>query len=47
MSNDLIDIGFMAAKVAALNDERARIAVSGVSLIYNAAQFAKYAEYGR
>ncbi|WP_042372113.1 hypothetical protein [Bacteroides neonati] len=42
MSNDLIDIGFMAAKVAALNDERARIAVSGVSLIYNAAQFAKY-----
>lgn len=42
MSNELIDIGFMTAKVAALNDERARIAVGGASLIYNATQLAKY-----
>lgn len=32
----------MTAKVAALNDERARIAVGGASLIYNATQLAKY-----
>lgn len=51
MSNEIIDIGLMAAKVAALNNERARVAVGGVSLIYNAAQFAKYqnmvAEYSQ
>ena len=51
MANEIIDIGLMAAKVAALNDERARIAVDGVSLIYNAAQFARFqgmvAEYSQ
>lgn len=51
MANEIIDIGLMAVKVAALNDERTRIAVGGVSLIYNAAQFAKFqsmvAEYSQ
>lgn len=51
MGHELIDLSFMAAKVAALNDERARIAVAGASLIYNATQLAKYqsmvAEYSQ
>lgn len=51
MNNEIIDISLMAAKVAVLNDERARIAINGTSLIYNAAQVAQYqsmvAEYSQ
>ncbi len=51
MNNEIIDIGLMAAKVAALNDERARIAVGGASLLYNAGQVAQFqsmvAEYSQ
>lgn len=42
MANEIIDVGFLAAKVAALNDEKAKMAVDGVSLIYNAAQIANF-----
>lgn len=51
MNNEIIDIGLMAAKVVALNDERARIAVGGVSLIHNTLQFSHFnnmaAEYSQ
>ena len=32
-----IDIAFLAAKVAALRDEKAKVLVDGASLVYNAA----------
>lgn len=40
--NEIIDIGLIAAKLATLNDEKARMAVSGVSLAYNAEQIQKF-----
>lgn len=42
MANELIDLGFMAAKVAALQNDYAKMAVDGVSLAYNAVQIANY-----
>jgi hypothetical protein len=32
--NELIDLGFLAAKVAAIGNEKAKMAVDGVSLAY-------------
>ena len=32
--NDIIDLSLIAAKIATLNDEKSRMAVSGVSLVY-------------
>ncbi len=51
MNNELIDISLMVAKVAALNDERAKIAVGGASLIYSCSQITQFqsmvAEYSQ
>lgn len=51
MNNEVIDIGLFAAKVATLNNEKARIATSSVSLVYNAVQYANFnslvAEYSQ
>ena len=40
--NDIIDLSLIAAKIATLNDEKSRMAVSGVSLIYNADQIKRF-----
>jgi hypothetical protein len=37
-NNNLIDLSFFAAKLATLNNERAKIVVNGASAIYNASQ---------
>jgi hypothetical protein len=37
-NNNLIDLSFLAAKLAALNNERAKLVADGASAIYNAAQ---------
>lgn len=42
MANEIIDLGFLAAKVASLNNENAKMAVDGVSLVYNAMQIAQF-----
>ena len=42
MNNSVIDVAFIAAKVAALKDEKARMIVGGVSLVYNVAQIARF-----
>ncbi len=42
MANEIIDLGFLAAKVATLNNENAKMAVDSVSLVYNAAQIANF-----
>ena len=35
MNNYVIDIAFIAAKVAAIKNEKARMIVGGASLVYN------------
>lgn len=35
MNNSVIDVAFIAAKVAAIKNEKARMAVGGASLVYN------------
>ena len=35
MNNSVIDVAFIAAKVAAIKDEKARMIVGGASLVYN------------
>lgn len=51
MANELIDITFIAAKIAALNNEKARVTVGALSLVYNGSQFLYYqkmvAEYSQ
>ena len=42
MNNNAIDIAFIATKIAAIKDERARMIVGGASLVYNASQMARY-----
>ncbi len=42
MNNEIIDLGFLAAKVATLNNENAKMTVDGVSLVYNTAQIANF-----
>ena len=40
--NEVVDIAFIAAKVAAMKDEKARMIVGGVSLAYNVSQIARF-----
>ncbi len=40
--NEIIDLGFIAAKLAAIKDEKARMIVGGASLVYNAVQIARF-----
>ena len=40
--NELIDLGFLAAKVAAIGNEKAKMAVDGVSLAYNVMQINRF-----
>ena len=40
--NEISDLGFIAAKLAAIKDEKARMLVGDASLVYNAAQVARY-----
>lgn len=41
MNNSVIDVAFIAAKVAAIKDEKARMIVGGASLVYNVGTVAK------
>ena len=40
--NEIVDMGFLAAKVAAIGNEKARLAVDGVSLAYNVMQVNRF-----
>ena len=40
--NEVVDIAFIAAKVAAMRDEKARMIVGGASLVYNVSQIARF-----
>lgn len=40
--NEIVDLGFLAAKVAAIGKEKAKMAVDGVSLVYNAMQVNRF-----
>ena len=40
--NELVDLGFLAAKVAAIGNEKAKMAVDGVSLAYNVMQINRF-----
>ncbi len=42
MNNEIIDLGLLAAKVATLNNENAKMTVDGVSFVYNAVQIASF-----
>lgn len=39
--NQILDTAFIAAKIASMNDEKARILVNGASVVYNAAMWAR------
>lgn len=40
--NELVDFGFLAAKVAAIGNEKAKMAVDGTSLAYNVVQINRF-----
>ena len=40
--HELVDLGFLAAKVAAIGNEKAKMAVDGVSLAYNVMQINRF-----
>lgn len=40
--NELIDLGFLAAKVAAIGNEKAKMTVDGASLAYNLVQVGRF-----
>ena len=40
--NELVDFGFLAAKVAAIGNEKAKMAVDGASLAYNVIQINRF-----
>ena len=42
MNNNIIDVALIAAKIASIRDEKARIMVGGASIVYNAVQVARY-----
>ena len=42
MNNTMIDVAFIAAKVAAIRNEKARMIVGGASLVYNVAQIVRF-----
>ena len=39
--NQVLDTAFIAAKLASMNDEKARILVNGASVVYNAAMWSR------
>lgn len=40
--NEIIDLGFIAAKLAAIKDEKARMIIGGASLMYNISQIVRF-----
>lgn len=42
MNNNVIDITFIAAKIAVIKNEKAKMIVGGASLAYNVAQIARF-----
>lgn len=42
MNNTVIDVAFIAAKLAAIKNEKARMIVGGASLAYNVVQIARF-----
>jgi hypothetical protein len=42
MNNNVMDVAFIAAKIASIRDEKARMMVGGASIVYNAVQIARY-----
>ena len=40
--NEIVDLGFLAAKVAAIGNEKAKMAVDGLSLAYNVMQINRF-----
>ena len=40
--NNIIDIALMTAKLATIKDEKARMMVGGVSVVYNVAQISRF-----
>ena len=42
MNNNVIDVTFIAAKIAAIKNEKARMIVGGASLLYNSVQIARF-----
>ena len=42
MNNSVIDVAFIAAKVATIKNEKAKMIVGGASLVYNVAQIARF-----
>ena len=41
LMNQILDTALIAAKIAAMNDEKARILVNGASVVYNAAMWSR------
>ncbi len=42
MNNNVIDVTFIAAKIAAIKNEKARMIVGSASLLYNSVQIARF-----
>ena len=42
MNNNIIDIAFIAAKIASIKDEKARMMVGSASIVYDIAQIARF-----
>ena len=42
MNNNIMDVAFIAAKIASIKDEKARMMVGGASMVYNIAQIARF-----
>ena len=42
MNNNIIDVAFIAAKISAIKNEKARMIVGGASLVYNMVQIARF-----
>lgn len=40
--NEIIDLGFIVARLAAIKNEKARMMVGGASLVYNTRQIARF-----
>ena len=40
--NEIIDVAFVAAKLATIKDEKAKMVVDSVSLAYNATQILRF-----
>lgn len=42
MNNNVMDVAFIAAKLALIKDEKARMIVGGASIVYNIAQIERF-----